>query len=444
MGHRTSALLTALVLACTTPAPSVDTIPNATPSAAAVSPTPTADPCPVASLPDRATAAPVLAGPPATGEVAGTLLFEDAGRFTVFSGGSLTEITPPFPPREGLTRLSPDGQELRGLLWDEGGQATYLWRYRRASRATSLVTLPIPRLPTHAAFAWSPDVTRFAYVHDFDAAETEIVIGSLDGTIDRLRVPGERLVASAWRGGSTYTFVTAAGTFGLPKPDATLWSSRPGDARESLGRISLGSTGMQWARGGDALAYVGLDDQGETALRIRMAGVDTIALRTADLLRAPLGCRIAGRELRFSSVEWSPGGASVVVRGQGPGQSLYFAAWLRSSGEPGFFLVPPSCYTFSAEWATSSRLLVPMWGPECGTDDKTNRVAVVDAESAQVLAELPIARKARVTPSPDGRWFATQDDAVLHIVAPSSQLDPGGTERFSIARRGFVQWCCPR
>lgn len=442
MGHRAVALLIVLTLACTTPAVPVDVMPSAMPSVAA-SVAPTVDPCPVASLPDRATARPEAPGPAATSEVTGSLLFEDAGRFTVFSGGSLDQITPPFPPHR-FARLSTDGQELRAILWDAASQATYLWRYARASRTASLVTLPIPPLPPQAHFDWSPDATRFAYIPDFDAAETEIVLGSLGGAIDRVRVPGERFMAAAWRGGNDYTFVTAAGKFEFPKLDATLWSWRPGGASADLGRLGLGSTGMDWARGADALAYVGIDEQGRTALRIRTEGRDTIALRTADLLRTPLGCRVAGRELRFSRVEWSPGGASVLVRGQGPGQSLYFAAWLRSTGEPGFFLVPPSCYTFSAEWATSSRLLVPMWGPECGSDDKTNRVAVVEAESAKVLAELPIARKAEVRPSADGRWFATQDDAILNIVALSSASDPGVSARFSVSRRGFLQWCCPR
>ena len=443
MGRCTAALLTALALACTAPTPSIDAFRSVAPSAA-VTAAPTLDLCPVASLPDRATARPVAPGPPATGDVTGTLLFEDAGRFTVLSGGSLTEITPPFPPRDRLARLSVDGGELRAILWDVAGQVTYLWRHGRASGAASLVPLPIPFVPPQASFHWSPDATRFAHIPHFDAAETEIIVGSLDGTVDRLRIPGERLVASAWRNSNTYTFVTAPGPFEFPKSTATLWSSGSGGASEKLGAIGLGSGGMQWSPGGDALAYIGLDDQGVNALRIRTADRDTIALRTADLLRTPLGCRVAGRELRFSRVEWSPGGASVLVSGQGPGQSLYFAAWLRSSGQPGFILLPPSCYTFSALWATSSRILVPMWGPECGIDSNTNRVAIVEAESAKVLAELPIARKAEVMPSPEGRWFATQDDAILHIVAVSGALDPGASARSSVPRRGSVQWCCSR
>ena len=435
--RKLAAALIALSVGCTAAQPTADLARSGAPSLPASSPAPAADPCPVASLSDRATAPPLPAGPTATGAVSGTLLFQDAGRFAVFSGGSLVDVTPPFSPHERLGRLSPDGQELRAILYDPAGQTTYLWRYARASRISSLVALPVPPLLPHAAFVWSPDATRFAYIPDFDAAESVILVGGLDGTIDRVHVPGERLVSSAWRGGNEYTFVTATGRFEFPKPDAMLWSWRPGGASERLGRIGLGSSSMEWARQGDALAYIGLDEQGKTALRIRTAGQDAVVMRLTDLLRTPFGCRIGGGAMRFSSVEWSPGGASVLVRGQGPGQSLYFAAWLRGSGDPGFFLVPPSCYTFRSIWASSARILVPMWGPDCGVDERTNRLGMVDAQSARVQTELPIGRKALVLPSPDGRWAASSDEQLVHVFLLD---DP--SVRFSIPRAGLIEWCC--
>ena len=435
--RKLAAVLIALSVGCTAAQPAADLARSGAPSLPASSPAPAADPCPIASLSDRATAPPLPAGPTATGAVSGTLLFQDAGRFAVFSGGSLVDITPPFSPHDRLGRLSPDGQELRAILRDGAGQATYLWRHGLASRTGSLVTLSTPLLPFHARFEWSPDVTRYIHVPDFDAVEMEILTGGLDGTVDRARVPGERLVSWAWRGGNELTFATAPGTFEFPKPDATLWSWRPGGASERLGRIGLGSSSMEWARRGDALAYIGLDEQGKTALRIRTAGQDAVVMRLTDLLRTPFGCRIGGGAMRFSSVEWSPGGASVLVRGQGPGQSLYFAAWLRGSGDPGFFLVPPSCYTFRSIWASSARILVPMWGPDCGVDERTNRLGMVDAQTARVQAELPIGRKALVLPSPDGRWAASSDEQLVHVFLLD---DP--SVRFTIPRAGLIEWCC--
>jgi hypothetical protein len=435
-----------LVTACTASVPP----PPVTASAPVVGATLPA--CPdIESVPTVRTKQPTaspqrMPGPLPNGHPPGTSVFLRGSGIALHENGRLTQMDLPYPLHARLAALAEDGSRVSAYLWDAAGQRPYVWSRDLRSGRSSLNVAQLPFVRAEDLVSWSPDARHLLVSPGYGdgSAHGELYQLALDGTADRRGVLGERVHAYDSRGADEITLVTSPKPVGTtPLGRATLWSWARGAGLVKLLDAELFWPQTSWSPDGTRLALVGLDSNGRlpvVQVADLAAGGTAVSPRTlmriADLVVRPEGCPYDRGDVGLSRPHWSPDGQSLAITGRVLPQSNYFVAIV--SGEGGLrsiFRSPSSCYIPFAPWS-ARELFIPLFGPDCGPDTLTNRVAVVRSDGA-VLREIAIPRKGNAHPSRDGRWFVSVGDGETSYIPVA---DPDA--RIVVPLDGFVSWCC--
>jgi hypothetical protein len=374
-----------------------------------------------------------------------SLFVRDAG-IALYENGRLTQIDLPYPLHARLAALAEDGSRVSAYLWDAAGQRPYVWSRDLRSGRSSLNVAQLPFVRAEDLVSWSPDARHLVVSPGYGdgSAHGDLYQLALDGTADRRGVLGERVHGYDSRGADEITLVTSPKPVGTtPLGRATLWSWARGAGLVKLLDTDLFWPHTSWSPDGTRLAMIGLDTNG----RSPVVGVADLAaggtaasprtlMRIADLVVRPEGCPYGRGDVGLSLPHWSPDGQSLAVAGRVLPQSNYFVAIVSAEGRlRSIFRSPSSCYIPFAP-RSARELFIPLFGPDCGPDTLTNRVAVVRSDGA-VLREIAIPRKGNAHPSRDGRWFVSVGDGETSYIPVA---DPDA--RIGVPLDGFVSWCC--
>jgi len=388
---------------------------------------------------------PRIPGPLPDGHPPGTSVFLRGSGVALYESGRLTQIDLPYPIHARLATLAEDGSRVSAYLWDAAGQRPYLWSRDLRSGRSSVNVAQLPFVRAEDLVSWSPDARHLLVSPGYGdgSGHGDVYQLALDGTADRRGVLGERVHAYYSRGADEITVITSPKPVGtMPLGRATLWSWVRGAGLVKLVDADLFWPHGSWSPDGSRVALLGLDSNGRSPV-VQVAEVTREAavsprtlMRIADLVAQPEGCPYGRGDVGLSIPHWSPDGQSLAITGRVLPQSSYFVAIVSAEGRlRSIFRSPSSCYIPFAPWS-ARELFIPLFGPDCGPDTLTNRVAVVRSDGA-VLREIAIPRKGNAHPSRDGRWVVSVGDGETSYI-PVAEPDA----RIVVPLDGFVSWCC--